>query len=69
VVEKQVKSRRREMVRLQELISPLDLAADVLVVSEKLFDDWRDTPGNLIYYAAQEGRVMYEMDRTGKSPA
>jgi len=66
VVEKKVESRHKEMVRLQELILPLDLIAEVLVVSEKVFNEWQDTPGNLIYYAAQEGKVLYEMEGTGK---
>ena len=66
VVEKSVKDRDREMVRLQDCLRPLRINADLVVVSEKKFKEWKDTPGNLIYYAAKKGRVLYEMERTRK---
>jgi len=69
VVEKEVESRYREMIRLQKAILPLRLAADILVVSKKNFEEWSDTPGNVLYFAAQEGKVVYEMEGTGKNPA
>lgn len=55
-----VKDRRREMVRLRRVLSPLRLPVDVLVVSEAVFREWSDTPGNIYYEAAREGRVLYE---------
>jgi predicted nucleotidyltransferase len=55
-----VRDRRREMVRLRRLLSPLRIPADVLVVSEQAFRDWADTPGNILYEAAREGQVLYE---------
>jgi predicted nucleotidyltransferase len=55
-----VRDRRGEMVRLRRVLSPLRIPADVLVVSEKTYQDWSDTPGNILYEAAQEGRVLYE---------
>ena len=55
-----VRDRRREMVRLRRLLSPLRIPADVLVVSEQAFRDWADTPGNILYDAAREGQVLYE---------
>ncbi len=49
-----------EMVRLRRLLSPLRLPVDVLVVSEDSFRYWSDTPGNVLYEAAVEGKVLYE---------
>jgi hypothetical protein len=36
------------------------MAIDLLVVSEANFQYWRDTPGNVYFEAATEGRVLYE---------
>jgi hypothetical protein len=60
VVQPTVRDRRREMVRLRRVLSPLRIPADVIVVSEQAFQEWRDTPGNILYEAAVEGRVLYE---------
>ncbi len=60
VILPRVTDRRREMVRLRRLLSPLRIPADVLVVSEATFREWSGTPGNVLYEAAQEGRVLYE---------
>ena len=60
VVQPTVKDRHQEMVRLRRELSPLRIPADVIVVSEKSFQEWRHTPGNILHEAAQEGRVLYE---------
>jgi uncharacterized protein len=60
VVQSAVQDRRREMVRLRRVLSPLRIPADVLVISEQAFQEWRQTPGNILYEAAMEGRVLYE---------
>ena len=60
VVEKELKARRMEMVRLRRILSPLRIPIDIIVVSERVFNDWADTPGTVIYEAALEGRVLYE---------
>jgi len=57
VVEPQVKDPYSEMVRLREAMRPLDLFADVLVVSDEGFDKWRDSPSTVIYDVAREGKV------------
>jgi len=57
IVEPEVKDRYGEMVRLREAIRPLDIFADVLVVSECVFEDWRDDPNTVIRDAVREGRV------------
>jgi len=55
-----LRNRRMEMVRLRRVLSPLRIPVDLLVVSDKVFREWSDTPGNIIYEAAREGRVLYE---------
>ncbi len=62
VVQPETRDRRREMVRLRRILSPLRIPADVLVVSEQAFREWSDTPGNILYEAAKEGRVLYEAE-------
>jgi hypothetical protein len=48
------------MVRLARLLRSLDIAVDLLVVSAEKFEYWRDTPGNVYFEAASEGRMLYE---------
>jgi uncharacterized protein len=60
VVERNPVDRGAEMVRLNRLLRTLDLSVDLLVVSADKFDYWRDTPGNVYYEAALEGKVLYE---------
>ncbi len=58
VVEPEVKARRKEMVRLRDVLRPLRIPVDIIVASEKTFRCWADTPNTVIYEAAQEGRVF-----------
>lgn len=60
VVEPEVANRGQEMVRLSRLLRPLDIAVDLLVVSAEKFEYWRDTPGNVYFEAASEGKILYE---------
>jgi predicted nucleotidyltransferase len=57
VVEPHVEDAYAEMVRLGEVVRPLRLPVDVLVMSAKRFDYWRDTPNTLAYRALKEGKV------------
>lgn len=59
VVEPVVRSRRKEMSRLADLLRPLRIPADVLVFSRATFDKWSKIPGNVLYRAAKEGKVLY----------
>jgi uncharacterized protein len=56
VVEPRVADHRAEMVRLEEVLEPLDIPTDVLVTSKAVFEEWQDTPGTVLYEAAKEGR-------------
>lgn len=58
VVEPELRARRAEMVRLRDALRPLHVPADVLVVSQRSFDDWADVPGTVLYEAAHEGRIF-----------
>jgi predicted nucleotidyltransferase len=60
VIEKELTARRMEMVRLSDVLRPLRIPVDVLVASEKVFNEWADTPGTILYEAAREGKVLYE---------
>ena len=62
VVEPTLRSRREEMVRLRQVLRPLRIPVDVLVVSERVFDEWRDAPSTLIYDAAREGQEYQDVD-------
>ena len=59
IIEKEVKARRMEMVRLMDVLSPLRIPVDVLVISEKTYNEWKGTPDTVIYEAVLEGRVVY----------
>jgi len=61
VVEPEVGDRMAEMVRLREALRPLHVAADVLVVSAKTYEEWRDTPNTVVYEAAHKGKVYEQV--------
>jgi predicted nucleotidyltransferase len=57
VVEPEVEDQFGEEVRLGNVLRPLRLAADVLVMSCEEFEYWKDTPNTLAYEVAREGEV------------
>lgn len=57
VVEPFVGGQRSEMVRLRQVLRPLRIPVDVLVVSREGFEAWKDKINNVVYEAAREGRV------------
>ncbi len=59
VVEPKLTAQRDEIVRLRDVLRPLRIPADVLVVSRKTFEEWCDTPGSVLYEAARQGRVFH----------
>ncbi len=63
VVEPLVTDQWEEMVRLRRALRPIRIAADVIVVSQKTFDAWADTPNTLLYEAAREGRIFHAIPR------
>ena len=61
VIEPEVKHRHQEMVRLRDALRELPGSIDVLVTSRKAFEEWRETPNNVLYGAWKEGRIIHEM--------
>lgn len=60
VIEREVASKRSEMVRLRKAIGSVGLPVDVLVYSEAEVADWGHLPGTALYWALKEGKVLYE---------
>jgi predicted nucleotidyltransferase len=60
VIEHEVTSKRKEMVRLRKAIGSVGLSVDVLVYSEEEVADWGHLPGTALYWAMKEGKVLYE---------
>lgn len=61
VVEPELADQHGEMVRLRDVLRPLRVAADVVVTSRQVFEQWRTTPNNVLYQAAREGRALHEV--------
>ena len=53
------RSTRREMVMLSDLLRPLRVWADVLVLSARRFRESSAVPGTLAHTVAREGKVLY----------
>ena len=53
------KSIRAEMVELTDVLRPLRIIADVLVVSARRFRESAAVPGTLYHSALREGKVLY----------
>lgn len=60
VIEREVASKRKEMVRLRKAIGSVGLPVDILVFSEGEVADWGHLPGTALYWALKEGKVLYE---------
>jgi predicted nucleotidyltransferase len=60
VIEPQVNDRFGEIVRLQRVLAPLRLPADIVVVSEQHASEWGDVPSTMLHEALREGRVLAE---------
>jgi predicted nucleotidyltransferase len=53
-----VEPRVDEIVRLQRVLAPLRLPADVIVVSEEHVEEWGDVESSMVHDALREGRVL-----------
>ena len=58
VIEPRVDDRFAEIVRLQRVLAPLRLPADVVVVSEAHVEEWGDVQNTMLREALREGRVL-----------
>lgn len=60
VIEREVTDEREELLRLAAAVGRLSVDVDLLVYTEREFEqrkNWCSTP---VYWAAREGRVLYE---------
>jgi predicted nucleotidyltransferase len=60
VIESEVPSRVEETVRLRDALDPLEIAADVIVMSSDHVKEWGSVPGTMLHAALTEGRVLAE---------
>jgi len=58
VIEEQVESKLKEMVRLRDALPPLGVPVDVVVVSAEEAARRERVPSTLVYRALREGRVL-----------
>lgn len=58
VIEERVDSKLREMVRLRNVLPPLAVPVDVVVVSEDEVARREPVPSTLVHRALREGRVL-----------
>ncbi len=59
VVERDLKDRKAEMVRLRRALRPLGVPCDVLVVSERYAEEWGSALNSTMHSALTEGRVLH----------
>lgn len=60
VVERDVRSKRKEMVRLHDALRPMHIPVDIVVARESTFEKWCDVPGTVFHEAKTKGRLCYE---------
>lgn len=60
VIEPDVENRLEEMVRLREVLDPLRVPADVIVVTPEHVDEWGEVRNTMLHAALTEGRVLAE---------
>jgi predicted nucleotidyltransferase len=61
VIEPRVTNRHEEMVRLRDVLRDVPASVDVLVTSRNTFEEWRETPNNVLCEAWKEGRRFGEV--------
>lgn len=58
VIEETVDDPGAESVRLRRSLRGLGIFADIVVISERDAEEWRDVRGSLVHAALSEGRVL-----------
>lgn len=58
VVEPEVANEAEESVRLLRILRDLRLPADVVVVSRRYAEDWREVRGGVVHAALSQGQVL-----------
>lgn len=60
VVEDEITDRGAELARLYRALRPLRLPAEIVLVSEARFREWKAIPGSLFHAVARDGKLLYE---------
>jgi hypothetical protein len=60
VIEQEVQNAGDEMIRLHRAVGDVGIGVDVLVYSDKEALRRSQVPGTLLYWAFNEGMVMYD---------
>jgi predicted nucleotidyltransferase len=60
VVEREVSDHTEEYLRLREVVGPISVGVDLLLMPQAEFDRRRDWASSPVYWAAREGRVLYD---------
>jgi predicted nucleotidyltransferase len=60
VIEHEVEDRAAEIVRPNRALKGLILPVELVVISERLFEEWSDTPGTVYFEAKRDGEVLYD---------
>ena len=60
VVEREVFDHTAEYLRLREVVGPINVSVDLLLMPQAEFDRRRDWVSSPVYWAAREGRVLYD---------
>jgi uncharacterized protein len=63
VVEREIADPTAEYLRLREAVGPLEVGVDLLLLVREEFERRRDWASSPVYWAAREGRVLYDTDR------
>jgi hypothetical protein len=59
VVERDLKDKQAEMIKLRRALRPLGVPCDVLVVSEQYAEEWGGALNSTMHSALTEGRVLH----------
>jgi predicted nucleotidyltransferase len=59
VIERDVKDRHAEQLRLRRELRPLRIPVDVIVVSERYAEEWGRARGSMVHAALTEGRLVH----------
>lgn len=50
----------RKMLEMDQSLRDLDYAFDIILMTSEEYEDERQIPGTLGWYASKEGKVLYE---------
>lgn len=65
VIEREIADHTSEYRRLRELVGPVGIGVDLMLMPQAEFDRRRDWSSSAVYWAAREGRVLYDDRRAG----